>query len=55
MLPKQKRLEELESAIYHNLEDLLFGMELTYDGIMDVLDRNFLPAERTGYTIPPGI
>ena len=30
-------------------------MELTYDEITDILDINYFPLERTGYTLPPGI
>ena len=30
-------------------------MQLTYDGIMDVLDMKDFPSKRTGYTLPPGI
>ena len=35
---KKQILEELKSANHHDIEDLLYRMELTYDEIMDVLD-----------------
>ena len=30
-------------------------MGLTYDEIMDILNINYFPSERTSYTLPPGI
>ena len=30
-------------------------MELTNDEFMDILDMEYFPSQRTGYTIPPGI
>ena len=35
---KKEILQELKSANYHDLEDLVYRMRLTYDEIMDVLD-----------------
>ena len=30
-------------------------MQLTYDEIIDVLDLNYIPKKRTGYSLNPGI
>ena len=38
MFIKKERLEGLKSIKYHDLEDLCYRMELTYDEIMDILD-----------------
>ena len=48
-------LEELKSANYHDLEDLVYRIELTYDETMDILDIKVFPAERTGFTLQPEI
>ena len=52
---KRKILEKIKNANYHDLEDSVYRMELTYDEIMDVLDKNYFPSRRTGYALPPGI
>ena len=52
---KNKILEELKRANYHDLEGLVYRMELSYDEILDVSDIKHFPSERTGYTLPPGI
>ena len=52
---KKEKLGELKSNKYHDLEDLVYRMGLTYAEIMDILDIKFFPSERTGYTLPPGI
>ena len=52
---KKEIFEELKSAIYHDLEDLVYRMQLTYKEIMVVLDINYFPSERTGYTLSPRI
>ena len=40
---------------YHDLENLVNGMQLTDNEIKDVLDEKNFPSQRTGYTLPPGI
>ena len=47
--------QELKEALYHDLEDMVNRMQLTYGEIMDALDKKYFPSERTGYTLPPGI
>ena len=47
--------EKVKSAFYHDLDDLFYKIQLTYDEIIDILDINYIPAERTGYTIPVGV
>ena len=52
---KNEIFEELKSAIYHDLEDLVYRMELSYYEIRDVLDIKNFPSEKISYTLPPGI
>ena len=52
---KHQILEELKNAKYNNLEDLVYRMRLSYDEIMDILDLNYIPTKRTGYSLNPGI
>ena len=34
---------------------MVYGMELTYDEFMDVLDIKYSRATSIGYTLPPGL
>ena len=52
---KNEIIEELKNAKYNNLEDLLYRMRLSYDEIMDLLDLNYIPTKRSGYSLNPGI
>ena len=52
---KNEILEELKKAKYHDLEDLVYRMQLTYDEIIDILDLKYIPTKRTGYSLNPGI
>ena len=52
---KNEIIEELKNAKYNNLEDLVYRMRLSYDEIMDILDLNYIPTKRTGYSLNPGI
>ena len=48
-------IEELKKIKYNDLEDLVYRMRLSYDEIMDILDLNYIPKKRTGYSLNPGI
>ena len=48
-------LEDLESTICHDVEDLVYRMGLKDDEFMDVFDIKHNPSEITGYTLPVGI
>ena len=48
-------LQELKNAKYNDLGDLVYRMRLSYDEIMDILDLNYIPTKRTGYSLNPGI
>ena len=50
---KEEKLEELKNKKYHDLEDLVYGMQVTYDEIIDKLDIKYFPSKRRGYTLPP--
>ena len=52
---KNEIIEELKNAKYNNLEDLVYRLRLSYDEIMDILDLNYIPTKRTGYSLNPGI
>ena len=52
---KYEIIEELKNAKYNDLEDLVYRMRLSYDEIMDILDLNYIPTKRTGYSLNPGI
>ena len=52
---KKCLLEELRGASYHDLEYLVYRMELTFDESMDKLDIKYFPSERKGYTLQPAI
>ena len=48
---KEEVIEELKNAIYNDLEDLVYRFQLTYDEFIDILDINYIPTKRTGYTL----
>ena len=52
---KNEIIEELKNAKYNDLEDLVYRMRLSYNEIMDILDLNYIPTKRTGYSLNPGI
>ena len=52
---KDEILEELKNAKYTDLEDLVCRFQLTYNEIIDILDFKYIPTERIGYSINPGI
>ena len=52
---KYEIIEELKNANYNDLEDLVYRMRLSYDEIMDILDLNYIPTRRTGYSLNRGI
>ena len=52
---KNEILEELKIIKYNDPEDLVYRMQLTYDEIIHVLDFKYIPTERTGYSLIPGI
>ena len=55
ILLQKEILEELKGTNCHDLEDLVYRMEITHDEIMDVLDKNYFSSKRTGYTLPARI
>ena len=52
---KNEILEELKNVKYNDLEDLVYRMRLSYDEVMDILDLEYIPTKRTGYSLDPGI
>ena len=52
---KNEILEELKSAKYNDLEDLVYRMQLTYNEIINILDLKYIPTKRKGYSIKPNI
>ena len=52
---KNEILEELKNVKYNDLEDLVYRMQLTYNEIIDILDLEYIPTKRIGYSLNPGI
>ena len=47
-------LEKFKTANYHDFEDLVYRMELTYNESKAILDIKKFPSEKTSYTPPSG-
>ena len=43
---KHEIIEELKNAKYNDLEDLVYRMQLTYDGIINILDLKYIPTKK---------
>ena len=52
---KNEILEELKKVKYNDIEDLVYRMQLTYNEIIDILDLQYIPTKRIGYSMNPGI
>ena len=52
---KNEILEELRNVKYNDLRDLIYRMQLTYNEIIDILDLEYIPTKRVGYSIEPNI
>ena len=52
---KDEILQELKKANYHDLEDMVNRMQLTYNEIMDVLHIKYFSSERVGFSLKPDI
>ena len=52
---KYEIIEELKNVKYNDLEDLVYRMRLSYDEIVNILDLNYIPTKRTGYSLNPGM
>ena len=52
---KNEIIEEMKNVDYNDLEDMVFGMELTYSEIEKILDVKYIDTSTIGYTLPPGI
>ena len=52
---KHEILEELKNGKYNDLEDLVYRMQLTYNEIIDILDLEYVPTRRMGYSIERNI
>ena len=55
VLKKNEILEGLRNVKYNDLEDLVYRLRLSYDEIIDILDLEYIPTKRTGYSLNPGI
>ena len=51
IIKKNEKLEELRNVKYNDLRDLFYGMQLTYNEIIDILDMEYIPTKRRGYSI----
>ena len=52
---KNEIIEKLRNVKYNDLRDLIYRMRLSYDEIIDILDLEYIPTKRTGYSLNPGI
>ena len=52
---KNEVLEELRNVKYNDLNDLVYRMRLTYDEIIGILDLEYIPRKRIGYSLNLGI
>ena len=52
---KNEILEVLKKAKYNDLEDLVYRMQLIYNEIIDILDLEYIPTKRIGYSLNPNI
>ena len=51
---KYEIIEELKKVGYKDLKDLVYGMRLSYNEIMNILDLKYIPTKKTGYSLNPG-
>ena len=52
---KNEILEELKNVKYNDLKDLVYRKRLSYNEIMNILDLNYIPTKRVGYSLNPGL
>ena len=52
---KNEILTEIKNIKHNDLEDLVYRMQLTYNEIIDILDLEYVPTKRKGYSLTPGI
>ena len=52
---KNEIVEELKKVKYNDLDDMVYRFQLTYNEIIDILDLKYIPTQRTGYSLNPGI
>ena len=52
---KNEILGELKNIKYNDLGDLVYRMQLTYNEVIDILDLEYVPTKRIGYSLNPGI
>ena len=55
IIKKNEILEELKKAKYNDLEDLVYRMQLPFVDVRDILDLNYIPTKRIGYSLKPKI
>ena len=47
--------EDLRNVKYNDLKDLVYRMQLIYNEIIGILDLEYIPTKRIGYSLNPGI
>ena len=52
---KNETLSELKRVKYRDLDDLVKRLQLTFDGIIIILDVKYIAGSTKGYSLPPGI
>ena len=51
---KNEILEELRNVKYNDLRDLIYRMQLTFNESIDILDLEYVPTKRIGFSLNPG-
>ena len=51
---KNEILEELKTAKYNDMEDLVYRLQLTFDEIKDILDLKYIPTKGMVYSLKTG-
>ena len=52
---QKSEIEELRNVKYIDLRDLIYRMQLTYNEIVDILDLEYIPTKKIGYSLKPNI
>ena len=55
IIKKNEILEELRNVKNNDLRDLIYRMRLSYDEIIYILDLEYIPTKRIGFSLNPNI
>ena len=52
---KNERIDELKKLKSNDLEDMVYGIKLTFDEIVDIFNLKYIAESTTGCTLLPGV